>query len=68
MHAATWVEVVLIVAVFVGLIVTCLVDPTGLADAKYGPRVDAGTGTRDDSPVPAKGNGSAWTERGSVLR
>jgi hypothetical protein len=36
--AATIVTIALIVVMFGGLVVTCLVDPAGLADAKYGPR------------------------------
>lgn len=40
MSAADWVSLGLAVVTFGGLIVTCWIDPAGLADKKYGKRAD----------------------------
>lgn len=36
MNTATLVEILLVALTLGGLVVTCLVDPAGLVDAKYG--------------------------------
>lgn len=41
MDAATWVTVILCAITLIGLIITCIIDPAGLVDAKYGKREES---------------------------